>query len=75
MKLQWNDEQQPALAPNHGIVQGTSYVLQTMDIDRQMLGMRTDDEMAESLQAANRGLADVAAGRTMPFRDVLNDLR
>ena len=74
MELQLTDEQQQALARNHRIVQGTSYVLRTMDINRQMMGIGTDDEQAESLQVINRGLADVEAGRTRPFRDVLNEL-
>ncbi|WP_197996235.1 hypothetical protein [Gimesia panareensis] len=46
----------------------------SIEIYRDMLGVGTDEELAASLQALEEGVADVDAGRTRPFRDVLDEL-
>lgn len=48
-----------------------AYVLMSIELFREMMGVGTDEEMAASLEAIEEGLADVEAGRTRPFRDVL----
>jgi predicted transcriptional regulator len=76
MKL--TEEQQRAVRANRGFlhVEGgdSQYVVMSMAVFREMMGVGTDEELAESLRAIDRGLADVDAGRTRPYRDVLKEL-
>lgn len=58
-------DQQSALQQNHGLVEGTSYVLMTVDMYREILGVGTDAELAESVGAVKEAMEDVQAGRTM----------
>jgi hypothetical protein len=51
-----------------------NYVVMSMKLFRDMLGVGTEEELQQSLQSIDRGQADVAAGRTRPFRDVLAEL-
>ena len=72
------DEMKQALKQGHGFLKiegeaGTCIVM-TMQVYRDMMGVGTDEEMAESLKAIEEGLADIDAGRTRPFRDVLDEL-
>jgi hypothetical protein len=67
-------EQQAALQARRGFVQGSSYVLMSIDVYREMLGVGDDEEFAASIKAVEEGLADVAAGRTRPYREVLAEL-
>jgi len=73
-----NDELDQALQQHHGFLQaegcsGKVYVLST-EVYREMMGVGTDEELAKSLKAIKEGLADIDAGRTRPFRDVLDEL-
>lgn len=67
-------EQEQALQNQHGFVQGSTYVLMTMNVFREMMGVGTDEEMAASLQALEEGIADVEAGRTIPQDQVFREL-
>jgi hypothetical protein len=71
---QLTKEQEQALDAQHGFVQGSSYVLMTKSAYREMMGVGTDEELAESLKAIAEGLADVAAGRTTPMDQVFREL-
>ncbi len=51
-----------------------TYVLMSIDLFREMMGVGSNEDMAASLQAIEEGIADVDAGRTRPFRDVLTEL-
>ena len=51
------------------------YVLMTEQAYRELAGVGTPEEMHEALLAIQAGLADIEAGRTRPFRDVLRELR
>jgi hypothetical protein len=72
-----NDIEQ-AVEQNHGFVQlqgqRSAYVVMSLDAYREMMGVGSDAELAESLQAVHQGLADIEAGRTRPFRDVIAEL-
>ncbi len=74
MKPELTHDQKQALTQGRGFVCGPSYVLMTTDLYREMMGVGSDEEMSASLQAIQRGLADVDAGRTRPCQDVLADL-
>ena len=74
MKPELTHNQKQALDQGHGFVTGPSYVLMTIELYREMMGVGSDEEMNASLQAIQRGLADVEAGRTRPYQDVLVDL-
>ena len=72
-----NDIQQ-AVEQNHGVTEaegnGATFVVMSMDLYRDMLGIGSEEELAASLAAIDRGMADVKAGRTRPFRDVIAEL-
>ncbi len=51
-----------------------TYVLMSVELFREMMGVGSDEEMAASLKAITEGLADVDAGRTRTFLDVLAEL-
>ena len=73
-----NSDIEQAVENNHGFVQvdgqHTSYVVMSIDAYRQMMGVGSNEELAASLKAIEEGLADIDAGRTRPFRDVLAEL-
>ena len=74
MKPELTHDQKEALNQGHGFVCGPSYVLMTTELYREMMGVGSDSEMNASLRAIQRGLADVQAGRTRPYQEVLADL-
>ncbi len=74
MNPELTKEQQQALEQNHGFVQGPSYVLMSIDMFRNTMGVESDDEMAASLKAIEEGLADVDAGHTKPMDQVFREL-
>ena len=55
--------------------QGDTYVVMSDAAYREALGIGSDEELRDSLKAIEQGLADAAAGRTRPFRDVISELR
>jgi len=63
-----------ALDQNRGFVQGSSYVLMTVETYREMMGVGSDEEMRASVEAVQRGLADIEAGRTHDMDDVFREL-
>jgi len=67
-------EQQQALQQGHGFVQGASYVLMTVDLYRDMMGVGSADEMQKSVAAIEEGLQDVEAGRTRSMDAVFQEL-
>jgi PHD/YefM family antitoxin component YafN of YafNO toxin-antitoxin module len=78
IKPQLTEEQREALEQHHGLLQvdeaGHKYVLMSMEVYRELMGVGTDEELQASLKALQAGLADIDAGRTRPFRDVLAEL-
>lgn len=78
IKPQLTDEQRQALDQHHGLLQvdeeGRKYILMSMEVYRELMGVGTDAELQSSLKALETGLADIEAGRTRPFRDVLAEL-
>lgn len=72
------EEQRRALDLSHGLLEvdeeGRKYVLMSMEVYRDMMGVGTDAELSASLEAIKEGLTDIDAGRTRPFRDVLAEL-
>ncbi|MCH9652578.1 MAG: hypothetical protein K0U86_08750 [Planctomycetes bacterium] len=75
---QLTEEQRQALDQSHGLVEvdeeGRKYVLMSVEVYRDIMGVGTDEELGASLKAIQEGLADIDAGRTRPFRDVLAEL-
>ena len=72
-----NDLQQ-AVQQNHGFTEaeadGAKFVVMSMEFYRDLMGIGTDEQLAASLAAVDRGIEDVKAGRTRPFRDVIAEL-
>ena len=67
-------ELQTALDEANGFVQGSSFVLMTVEAYRGMMGVGSDEEMRSSVEAVHRGLADIEAGRTHDMDDVFREL-
>ncbi|MCA9074609.1 MAG: hypothetical protein KDA93_06215 [Planctomycetaceae bacterium] len=67
-------ELQTALDEANGFVQGSSFVLMTVEAYREMMGVGSDEEMRSSVEAVHRGLADIEAGRTHDMDDVFREL-
>ena len=78
MKPRLTAEQQNAVDQNQGCLEVEGghgkYIIMSIDLYREMMGVGTDEEMTESLKAIEEGLADIDAGRTRPFHDVLDEL-
>ena len=74
MKPELTREQQRALNENHGFVRGASFVLMSMDVFRNTMGVGTDGEMAASVRAIEEGLTDVENGRTKPMDQAFREL-
>ena len=66
--------QREALDRNHGFVRGSSYVLMSIDVYRELMGVGSDEDLAESLAAIDEGMADVRAGRTMTLDEAVQRL-
>ena len=73
-----NDDVEKAVHDKHGFTQAAgrqgSYIVMSVDAFREMMGVGTGDELAASLKAIDEGLADVKAGKTRPYMDVIADL-
>ncbi len=72
------EDQLRARSENQGFLKvegdtGICFVM-TMQVYRDMMGVGTDEDLAASLKAIEQGHADVEAGRTRPFREVLAEL-
>lgn len=72
------EDQLRALSESQGFLKiegdGDTYIVMTMQIYRDMMGVGTDEEFQASLRAVEEGLADVEAGRTKPMAQVFEDL-
>ncbi len=62
-------EQRQALDHNLGFIRGSSYVLMSIDVFRNTMGIDSDEELAASLQAINEAMGDLNAGNTIPLAD------
>jgi hypothetical protein len=60
-------EQQQALEAGHGFVQGSSFVLMSLEVFRNTLGAGSEAELSQTLAAIEEGLTDIAAGRVLPL--------
>ena len=67
-------EQQQALDANQGCLQGKGYILMSIDVFRNTMGIGSEEDLAASLKAIQQGHEDVQAGRTRPYREVLAEL-
>jgi hypothetical protein len=78
MSMRLTDEQQHAVDQHQGFleVEGASaaYVVMSMQVFREMMGVGSEAEYQGSLAAIREGLADVEAGRTRPMADFFRDL-
>ena len=74
MKLKLTDELQQALEQGQGIVQASSFVVLSIDVFREMMGVGTDEEMAASVAALKKSMEEARAGKTRPMTDALDDL-
>lgn len=75
---QLTDEQRRAVDQHHGFLEveggGAVYVVMSMQVFREMMGVGSEAEYRASVDAIREGLADVEAGRTRPVADFFEDL-
>ena len=62
------------LAANHGFMQGSNFVLMSMDVYREAIGMLAENELQDSLAKIEHAVMDINEGRTRPLVDAVNDL-
>jgi hypothetical protein len=78
MATRLTEEQRHAVDQQHGFLEveggGAVYVVMSMQVFREMMGVGSEAEYQASLEAIRAGLADVAAGRTRPINDFFRDL-
>ena len=71
-------EQRQAVDQHHGFLEveggGAIYVLMSMQVFREMMGVGSEAEYQASIEAIREGLADIEAGRTRPIDDFFRDL-
>lgn len=72
------DELDQALDEHHGFLKAEGrqgkVIVMSMPLFREMMGIGSDEQLAESVMAIEEGLADVAAGRTVPLDQVFREL-
>ena len=77
MKPELTDQQRQAVEQEHGFLEVESgdntYVLMSMQVYRDMMGVGSDAEYEASLSAVREGLADVEAGRTRPVDEFFQE--
>ena len=77
MKPELTDQQRQAVDEHHGFIEvesgDSTYVLMSMQVYRDMMGVGSDAEYEASLKAVGEGLADVEAGRTRPVEDFFRE--
>ena len=56
------------------LVEGSDFVLMRKTVYLDWAGVGTEEEMQESLQAIDEGLADIEAGRVHDYKDVIKGL-
>jgi hypothetical protein len=78
MTTRLTDEQRHAVDEHHGFLEveggGAVYVVMSMQVFREMMGVGSEAEYRASIQAIREGLTDVEAGRTRPIDDFFQDL-
>lgn len=78
MTTRLTDEQRHAVDEHCGFLEvegGESvYVVMSMQVYREMMGVGSEAEYRASLEAIREGLADIDAGRTRPLDDFFQDL-
>ena len=67
-------EQQQALDEHDGFLQGPAYVLMSMDVFRNTMGVVSDEELQASLKAIHEAMADLEAARTIPLAEAKRQL-
>lgn len=74
---QLTEELRQAVEAHRGFLEvgagDSTYVVMSMSVFREMMGVGTDDEYQASLRAIEEGWADVQAGRTRPLDEFLRD--
>ena len=77
MKPQLTEQQRQAIDQHRGFIEvesgGDTYVLMSMPMYRDMMGVGSETEYQESLNAIREGIADVEAGRTRPVADFFSE--
>ena len=78
MTTRLTDEQRNAVDEHHGFLEveggGTSYLVMSMQVYREMMGVGSEGQYAASVDAIREGLEDVEKGRTRSIEDFFQDL-
>jgi hypothetical protein len=78
MTAKLTDELDQALDEHHVLLKAEGrqgkVIVMSMPLFREMMGVGSDEPLAESVMAVEEGLADVAAGRTVPMDQVFREL-
>jgi hypothetical protein len=71
-----SDEQRRAVDESNGCVpvDGGGYVVMTMQVFREIMGIGTDEEFAASVATLRKSMDEVRQGKTRPLTEALDEL-
>lgn len=75
MNEKLNQHVHEALEANNGCVVGTDFVLMSLDVCRNTMGVGSDEELRESLAAIQRSWNEAGLGKARPFSEAMEDIR
>lgn len=74
MQPQTLHELERALQESGGVVCESSFVIMTIEVYRQIMGVGTDEELAASVAGLRDSMAEARQGKTRPLTEALDDL-
>ncbi len=74
MKPEVIKQLEDSLKQNDGLVQEASFVVMSIDVYRDMMGIGTDEQLAASVSALRQSLNEVEQGKTRLLSDALDEL-
>ena len=72
MEFQLTQDQQDLLK-NHGVIDAGQVIVMTVDVYRDMLGIATDEDYADSVSKINEGVEQHEAGEGIPLNQFAKD--
>lgn len=74
MKPELTEQQRQMLDENDGVFLGNSFVIMSLDMYRETMGVRSDEELALSVAALKKSMEEARSGDTRLLKDALDDL-
>jgi hypothetical protein len=62
------------LTANDGFLEGPSYVVMSRDVYRRLVGVPSEDDLADSLAAIDQAVGELEAGKSIPLDEAFRRL-